>query len=348
MIEPSELLWNVIRDRDAAFEGALYYGVVTTGIYCHPGCPSRRPNRENVCFFTDARSAERAGLRPCKRCRPEKMDACSDAARLVINCCNALTQVEVLPKPTELAGDAGVSERTLRRDFKELLGIAPGQYLHALKAGRLRHALRNGERITDAVYSAGYGSSGRAYENAPGRLGMPPSAYAANGAGVTIDYSVRKTQLGWLLVAATERGLCCARFGTSRASLLEELAAEFSAARSRETANAWIEALLDFADSQTQWRMLPVDVRGTAFQELVWRALRDIPAGQTRTYAEVAAAIGAPRSVRAVANACGANPVALAVPCHRVLPKAGGVGGYRWGTKTKQRLLEIESKPSIL
>jgi AraC family transcriptional regulator, regulatory protein of adaptative response / methylated-DNA-[protein]-cysteine methyltransferase len=345
MIEPDEIWWNAIRERDAAFAGALFYGVVTTGIYCRPGCPSRRPNRANVRFFPDANSAERAGLRPCKRCRPETATTGSDAARLVVRCCDALAQLDPLPPPARLARDAGVSERTLRRDFNALLGISPGRYLQALKAQRLRAALRNGERVTDAVYSAGYGSSGRAYENAPGRLGMTPSDYAASGAGVAIDYCVRNTRLGWLLVAATERGLCFARFGSSRRILLEQFKAEFAAATVREAANDWIEALLDFADGQVRWRVLPVDIRGTAFQERVWRALRDIPAGQTRTYADVAAAIGAPKSVRAVANACGANPVAVAVPCHRVLPKAGGVGGYRWGTATKQRLLESEATP---
>jgi AraC family transcriptional regulator, regulatory protein of adaptative response / methylated-DNA-[protein]-cysteine methyltransferase len=342
MFEPSEALWNAIRERDSALAGALFYGVVTTGIYCRPGCPSRQPNRENVRVFPDASSAERAGLRPCKRCRPETADGCSDAARLVVRCCDSLARLDPLPPSARLARDAGVSERTLRRDFKALLGLSPGQYLQALKAQRLRDALRNGASVTDAVYSAGYGSSGRAYENAPGRLGMAPSDYGADGAGVTIDFRVRKTRLGWLLVAATARGLCSARFGESRAALVEQFSAEFPAAQVRESANNWIEALLDFADSQTHWRVLPVDVRGTAFQERVWRALREIPAGQTRTYAEVAAAIGAPQSVRAVANACAANPVAVAVPCHRVLPKAGGVGGYRWGAATKKQLLELE------
>ncbi len=342
MIEPNEVLWQALHNRDAAFEGALFYGVLTTGIYCRPGCPARRPNRENVRFFSDTQSAERAGLRACKRCRPEAHSVASDAARIVIDCCNSMAEAQPSRTLAELARDAHVSERTLRRDFKMLLGIAPGQYLQAVKAARLRGALRGGARVTDAVYEAGYGSAGRAYENAPGRLGMAPSTYAGAGAGECIDFAIRNTRLGWLLVAATSRGLCCARFGSSRSSLIAGFDAEFARAECRESDNAWIEALFEFADSRAEWRELPVDIRGSAFQERVWRALRDIPAGQTRTYSEVAQAIGAPRSVRAVANACGANPVAIAVPCHRVLPKSGGVGGYRWGAATKKKLLVAE------
>jgi AraC family transcriptional regulator of adaptative response/methylated-DNA-[protein]-cysteine methyltransferase len=343
-MEPNDVLWQALHNRDAAFEGALFYGVLTTGIYCRPGCPARRPNRENVRFFADAESAERAGLRACKRCRPEAAGPASAAARIVINCCRFLDGADPLPTLAAAAQQMGTSARTLRRDFNTLLGIAPGQYVQALKAQRLRGALRSGARVTDAVYQAGYGSTGRAYENAPGRLGMAPSTYALGGTGETIDYGIRNTRLGWLLVAATARGLCCARFGPSRGALLCEFDAEFARAKRCESTNDWVEALFDFADSRCEWRELPLDIRGSAFQERVWRALRAIPAGQTRTYSEVAQAIGAPRSVRAVANACGANPVALAIPCHRVLPRTGGVGGYRWGAATKQQLLAAEQE----
>jgi len=341
MIEPDEVCWNAIRDRDAAFDGALFYGVVTTGVYCRPGCPSRRPKRENVRFYRDATSAERAGLRPCKRCRPETVAADNHTAQLVIGACTQLINKDPMPKPSAMARLAGVSDRTLRRAFNELLGVTPGQYLQALKTQRLRGALRNTERVTDAVYSAGFSSSSRAYANT-GRLGMQPSDYAAGGAGIRIEFVARRTQLGWLLAASTERGLCCVRFGDSRDVLVTLLGNEFPRASRVETANEWIEALFDFADHRSDWRILPVDIRGTVFQERVWQALREIPSGQVATYSEVAHAMGMPRSVRAVANACAANPVALAVPCHRVVPKAGGIGGYRWGTSTKRRLLEIE------
>ncbi|MCX7064149.1 MAG: methylated-DNA--[protein]-cysteine S-methyltransferase [Proteobacteria bacterium] len=341
MIDPDDVWWNAIRDRDAAFDGALFYGVVTTGVYCRPGCPSRRPKRENVRFYPDATSAERAGLRPCKRCRPDNFAAGNDSAQLVIGACIQLISMDPLPKPSAMARLAGVSDRTLRRAFNELLGITPGQYLQALKSQRLRDGLRKGERVTDAFYSAGFSSSSRAYANT-GRLGMQPSAYAAGGAGIRIEFVTRRTQLGWLLAASTERGLCWVRFGETRDALVVLFEEEFSGASRIETANEWIEALFDFADHRSEWRVLPIDVRGTAFQERVWQALREIPPGQVATYSDVAHAIGVPQSVRAVANACGANPVALAVPCHRVVPKSGGIGGYRWGTATKGRLLAIE------
>ena len=341
MIEPDEMWWNAIRDRDAAFDGALFYGVVTTGVYCRPGCPSRRPKRENVRFFPDAASAQHAGLRACKRCRPDAAAAGDGATRLVVGACDRLANQDPLPTPAAFATLTGCSDRTLRRAFKDVLGITPGQYLQALKTQRLRGALRGGERITDALYSAGYGSSGRAYENTA-RLGMRPSRYTAGGAGIRIEYAMRETAAGWLLAAASANGLCCVRFGESRAALRSTLAEEFPAASLTEAPNEWTEALFDFADGRADWRVLPIDVRGTAFQEKVWRALRKIPQGQTRSYAQVAQAIGLPSSVRAVANACAANPVALAVPCHRVVPKSGGIGGYRWGVATKQALLERE------
>jgi AraC family transcriptional regulator of adaptative response/methylated-DNA-[protein]-cysteine methyltransferase len=356
MIEPDDLWWNAVKDRDATFDGALFYGVVTTGIYCRPGCPSRRPKRENVRFFADTASARRAGLRACKRCHPDAAVTGNVATRLVVGACDRLSHQDPLPAPAAFATLSGCSDRTLRRAFKDVLGVTPGQYLQALKAQRLRSALRNGAlrggalrggalrggaRITDALYSAGYGSSGRAYENTA-RLGMRPSNYASGGAGLRIEYAVRKTAAGWLLAAASANGLCCVRFGESRAALRSTLTEEFPAASLNESSNEWIEALFDFADGLADWRVLPIDVRGTAFQEKVWQALREIPTGQTRTYAQVAQAIGLPSSVRAVANACGTNPVALAVPCHRVVPKAGGIGGYRWGAATKRALLEHE------
>ena len=341
MIEPDEVWWNAVRDRDAVFDGVLFYGVVTTGVYCRPGCPSRRPNPENVRFYADVTSAQRAGLRACKRCRPDAAAPGNDAARLVIGVCERLSKQDPLPAPAAIAACAGCSDRTLRRVFKDVLGVTPGQYLQALKVRRLRGALRGGQRITDALYSAGYGSSGRAYENTA-RLGMRPSVYAAGGAGARIEYATRRTSAGWLLAATSADGVCCVRFGDSRAALREILSAEFPAAALNETPNEWIEALFDFADGRSDWRALPIDVRGTAFQEKVWQGLREIPVGETRTYAQVAQAIGLPRSVRAVANACAANPVALAVPCHRVVPKAGGIGGYRWGVETKRKLLTIE------
>lgn len=335
-------LWNAIAARDAAFDGILYYGVVTTGVYCRPSCPSRRPRRDNVRYFPSPKDAERAGLRPCKRCRPEEQTLPTGSAARVV-AAHRLAAADCDVTLAALCARLQVSERTLRRAFAEVLGVSPREFLAALRLARLKDGLRRHARVTDAVYSAGYGSASRVYEQVDAGLGMTPSAYANGGAGQCLRYVIEDTPLGHLAVAATERGLCFAQFGSDAGVLVSLLEETFPEARLEAAADdAWLRALLEIAATPGQWRSLPVDVRGTAFQARVWRALRDIPAGTTRTYAQLAQAIGEPRAVRAVANACAANPVALAIPCHRVVPKAGGTGGYRWGEDRKSQLLAAE------
>ncbi len=335
-------LWKAIEHRDAAFDGIVFYGVVTTGVYCRPSCPSRRPRRDNVRYFPTTIDAERAGLRACRRCRPDEQSLPSgNAARIVAAHRLAAADCDVTLRA--LCTRLKVSERTLRRAFAEVLGVSPQEFLAALRLDRLKDGLRRHARITDAVHSAGYGSTSRVYEQVDAGLGMTPSAYAQGGAGQCLRYVIERTPLGYLAVAATERGLCFAQFGSDAGALAAELREAFPEARLEPAPDdAWLRALLEIAAAPGQWRSLPVDVRGSAFQARVWRALRDIPAGATRTYAQVAQAIGAPRAVRAVANACAANPVALAIPCHRVVPKSGGTGGYRWGEDRKAKLLESE------
>ena len=348
MIEPDEVWWNAIeRSRRGVRRRVVLRRrddrrVLPAGV-SEPSAQAR----ERALFpghgERAARGIARVQALPTRTPRRPATSPRDSWSARAIGSCNQ----DPLPTPAAFATLSGCSDRTLRRAFKDVLGITPGQYLQALKTQRLRGALRNGERITDALYSAGYGSSGRAYENTA-RLGMRPSSYTAGGAGIRIEYAMRETAAGWLLAAASASGLCCVRFGESRAALRSTLAEEFPAASLIEAPNEWIEALFDFADGRADWRVLPIDVRGTAFQEKVWRALRKIPSGQTRTYAQVAQAIGLPNSVRAVANACAANPVALAVPCHRVVPKAGGIGGYRWGATTQaERCSSANANASI-
>ncbi len=335
-------LWTAVAERDARFDGLLYYGVVTTGVYCRPSCPSRRPRRDNVRYFATPARAERAGMRPCRRCRPDDMAAPAGAAAAVAAACaHMLDDGDVTID--SVAERLGIGARSLRRRFIDVLGITPADMLAAAKITRLRAGLQRHARVSDATYEAGYGSPSRMYARVEDKLGMAPKTYAAGAAGERIDYAIAGTSVGLLGIAATARGLCFARFGVRESAILRELTDAFPCARLEEAPdNAWIRALFEMADAPAAWRDLPTDVRGTAFQAKVWRALKRIPAGQTRSYAEVAAAIGAPRAVRAVAGACAANPVALAVPCHRVVPKAGGSGGYRWGEARKRELLRAE------
>jgi AraC family transcriptional regulator of adaptative response/methylated-DNA-[protein]-cysteine methyltransferase len=338
-------LWCAVAERDARFDGILFYGVITTGVYCRPSCPSRRPRRDNTRFFVTSQAAERAGLRPCRRCRPDTLELPTGAsARVAAACRIAFDECDVTSNA--IAARLGLSSRGLRRAFAEVLGLSPGAMLTAARTERLRIGLRRHGRVAEAGYAAGFSSSSRVYEGASQRLGMTPGQFAARGAGQAISYASARTALGWLTVAATDKGLCFARFGDGAAVLEQALFATFADATLVGAGdNAWIRALFEIAEQPSAWRELPVDIRGTVFQAKVWQALKAIPAGVTRTYAEVARAIGAPRAVRAVASACAANPVAIAVPCHRVVPKIGGSGGYRWGEARKRALLAAERGP---
>jgi AraC family transcriptional regulator of adaptative response/methylated-DNA-[protein]-cysteine methyltransferase len=339
-------LWQAVQSRDARFDGVLIYAVLTTGVYCRPSCPSRRPRWENVRFFSDYEAADAAGFRPCKRCRPRRTGRAGESNTRILGLCRLIARQGSSP-PTlrQLAEHAELSPGYVQRLFRQSLGVSPRQYADALRLARFKQAAGAGASITRAFHDAGYGSSSRFYERGARELGMSPRSYRAGGQGLRIEWTLRKTPLGQLLVAGTERGLCAVRLGDSAESLAEELRSEFARAdlhRGKRWLGPWADALAAYLRAQRDWPLLPLDVRSTAFQARVWDALRRLPSGHTATYGEIAAALGAPAAARAVARACAQNPVGVAVPCHRVVPKAGGSGGYRWGKARKQKLLELE------
>ncbi|MFZ5826375.1 MAG: bifunctional DNA-binding transcriptional regulator/O6-methylguanine-DNA methyltransferase Ada [Bacillota bacterium] len=337
-----EVRWQAVVQRDGRADGLFYYGVASTGIYCRPSCPSRRPRRENVRFFDSQEAAEQAGFRPCRRCRPE---ALSTQQRVVAQVQELLQTAETPPSLAELGTAVGLSPFHLQRLFKRATGLSPREYANHCRLERLKVGLKQGATVTEALYEAGYGSSRALYDQAQTHLGMTPSAYRRGGAGERIAYACAETPLGWVLVAATGRGLCALRFGEAEGALVAELAAEFPRAALVPGASElapYVEAVKAYLSGGRTSLDLPLDVKATAFQQQVWGALRSIPYGEVRSYREVAAMIGQPAAVRAVARACATNPVALAVPCHRVVRANGDLSGYRWGVERKQRLLERE------
>ncbi|HEY9700512.1 MAG TPA: bifunctional DNA-binding transcriptional regulator/O6-methylguanine-DNA methyltransferase Ada [Trichocoleus sp.] len=338
-------LWQAILDRDDRFDGKIFYGVHSTHIYCRPSCPSRRPQRHHVSFFRSPLEAEAAGFRPCKRCHPKT--AIDPTQEKMLTVCRYL-QSHSNPMPTlaELGSQVSMSPGHLQRVFKQQMGITPFQYAEALRTDRFKQALQQGEPIAQALYDAGYGSASRLYEKAAAQLGMTPATYQRSGQGMIIRYTITNTSLGALLVAATDRGLCSVRLGDP-VKLQSELQQEFFQATLQpadtELQN-WVEAIVEYLSGTNSLPDLPCDVQATAFQLQVWDALRRIPAGTTVHYSQLAEAIAQPTAVRAVARACATNPIALVVPCHRVVPKAGGVGGYRWGVDRKEALLRLEQQ----
>ena len=339
--------WRALASRDLTADGTFVYGVTSTGVYCRPSCPSRRPRPGGVLFFSGPADAERAGYRACRRCRPQ--DA---ASPLVTKVERARRWVDAHPGATpslkQLARLAGTSPWHLQRSFTRLFGVSPREYAAAQRVGKLKRELRSETRLAEVGYEAGYGSPSRLYDESSGALGMTPGAYRKGGANQEIRYGIARTAIGVVLVARTARGVCRVSIGDKPDALESALTREFPLAaitrddRALERETAAVTAIL-----QSDHRQLPIplDVLGTAFQRRVWNALQRIPPGQTRTYAEVAAAIGAPGAARAVARACASNPVALIIPCHRVVPATGGPGGYRWGPERKARILEAE-RPS--
>lgn len=325
--------------RDRSRDGQFVVAVHTTGIYCRPSCPARRPRPENIAFYPDNANAERAGYRPCKRCRPDEV------ARDALAVEQAVTAIQAADSSVTLdwlAAITGYSPAHFQRIFTREMGLSPAAYVRALRVDRAKQALRDGGRVSDAIYDAGFSAPSRFYAAMKGRLGMAPSAWAKGGAGTTIDWAVADTSLGPMLAAATEKGICRLSFGEGE----EELAARFPKAELRE-GGQYVAALLSRVIAAVEQPGdgidLPLDVEGTAFQERVWQALRAIPAGETRTYAEIAAAAGKPAAVRAAGSANGANPVAVLVPCHRVIRTDGSLGGYAYGTEMKQELLRREA-----
>lgn len=344
----SEVQWQHVMARDARQDGRFVFAVRTTGIYCRPSCPSRRPRRDSVEFFPDPQQAERAGYRACLRCKPTEISA---QAQVVARSRQLLDEAEgegVLTLAA-LSKRVGVSPFHLQRLFKRATGLSPREYQSARRMQHVKHGLRNGDDVTTAIYNAGFGSPSRLYEKASQQLGMTPGAYRRAGAGMTIRYAIVPSSLGRLLVAATPRGLCAVRFGESATEMERELREEFRAAevhRDDASLQLYLQPLLASLRGERITVEIPLDVRATAFQKKVWDALRQIPSGQTRSYSEVARVIGDPKAVRAVARACSSNPVAVAVPCHRVVRSDGDLAGYRWGTDRKKKLLDQERHQS--
>ena len=336
--------WTLVLARDIKADGQFVYAVKSTGIFCRPSCPSRRPRRELVEFFDSPAQAQQAGYRPCRRCAPAERSL--QLQKVEAACRFMEDHLDTTLSLAAVARQVGSSPFYFQRMFKRILGISPRQYQQAQRANRFKSALHSEGRITDAIYEAGYGSSSRAYENIPAQLGMTPSAFRRNGQGTEICYSILSTELGKMLIATTPRGLCSARFGENDAALARDLRQEFRAAAIQRDDQALQPLALQIREllrGGLNPSRIPLDIQGTAFQQLVWNALRRIPRGETRSYAEVAKAIGKPKAVRAVAGACAANPVALVVPCHRVVKKNGSLAGYRWGVKRKAALLAGEN-----
>jgi AraC family transcriptional regulator of adaptative response/methylated-DNA-[protein]-cysteine methyltransferase len=340
--------WDAVRARDHAADGAFVYSVRTTGVYCRPSCAARLPRRENVRFHNACVEAERAGFRPCKRCRPNERALAERQAAAVAQVCRMIEAAEELPSLDILAHRAGLSRFHFHRVFKAVTGVTPKAYAQAHRAERLRDELGRGGTVTEAIYGAGFNSSSRFYEASSDLLGMTPSAFRAGGSGAVIRFAVGECSLGAVLVAATEKGVCAIELGDDPDHLVRALQDQFPQAKliggDREFEQL-IARVVGFLEMPGRGLDLPLDIRGSAFQQRVWRALRDIPVGSTASYSEIAKRIGRPKAVRAVAQACAANRLALAIPCHRVVRTDGSLSGYRWGVERKRALLQKEAAP---
>ncbi|HXW54915.1 MAG TPA: bifunctional DNA-binding transcriptional regulator/O6-methylguanine-DNA methyltransferase Ada [Candidatus Cybelea sp.] len=348
-----EKLWHLVVTRSRAADREFVYGVRSTGIYCRPSCPSRKPKREQVVFFSRPEAAEREGFRECRRCRPRAIGSRDPKADIVERVCREIE--------SQLSDDASritlgklsksfdLSAHQLERAFRSVVGITPRQYADHKRMGRVKSRLKEGGTVTTALYDAGFGSSSRLYERAPSQLGMTPVAYQRGGAGMKIRYTIVNSPLGRLLVGATDRGISAVYLGDSDQRLETELKDEYPRAeirRDRAGLSTQVTAILNHLSGREPHLGLSTDVQATAFQRRVWEELRHIPYGKTKTYAEVARAIGQPTAVRAVARACATNPVSVVVPCHRVVRQDGRLAGYRWGIERKRRLIEREEAGS--
>ena len=334
--------WHAVLERDRAADGTFVYAVRTTQIYCRPTCPSKRPNRENALFFGSAEDAENAGFRPCLRCKPNEV---SREQKVVAQLQSLLETRYPAPTLSELAAEVDLSSSYVQRLFKKVTGLSPKRYGDALRAEKLADELKTQETVTEAMYGAGYGSSHALYRTSSQTLGMNPKTYQAGGKGERVTYALVDTALGRMLIAATDKGVCALRFGEDE-TLLEELKAEFSNAELQRD-GVLLGPLIEEVEAHLEGTLptlnLPLDVQATDFQKRVWRALQSVPYGETRSYAQLAEMIGQPKAVRAVARACATNPVALSIPCHRIVRSGGGLSGYRWGVERKERLLSREA-----
>ena len=345
-------LWNAVLERDASQDGSFVFAVRSTGIYCRPSCPARRPRREQVSFFQIPEAAEQAGFRACRRCHPRRARTEDPQIELVRQICHAIDEHDEEPTTLKtLSAETGVSAPHLQRTFKAVMGITPRQYAESHRLKQFKSNVKNGASVTDAMYDAGYGSSRGLYEKSSARLGMTPATYGRGGRGMRIIYTIANCSLGRLLVAATERGVCSVALGDADADLERALLAEYPNASidKKDTVispslNLWLSKVLEHLNGKTSRVDLPLDLQATAFQWRVWEELRAIPLGETRSYQDIAKAIGKPKAVRAVASACAGNHVALVIPCHRVIREDQSLGGYRWGLERKRKLLKGEQE----
>ncbi|MGB0085655.1 MAG: bifunctional DNA-binding transcriptional regulator/O6-methylguanine-DNA methyltransferase Ada [Rhodomicrobiaceae bacterium] len=342
----AEQRWRAVRNRDKAFDDSFVYAVLTTGVYCRPSCAARTPRFENVRFFASNADAEKAGFRPCKRCRPTEAPLGERRAEAITRACRLIEESANGLDLAAIANEVGLSRHHFHRIFKEVTGLTPGAYAKAHRARRVLDEMSDGAHVTDAIYAAGYGSSSRFYEKVAPRLGIRPKSFAKGGPGETIRFAVGECSLGSILVAATQKGICAIQFGDDPQALIDGLQGTFPNAR-LVGADAEFERrvaeVVGFVEEPSRGLKLPLDVRGTAFQQRVWDALQQIPSGETATYAEIAAKIGKPRAVRAVASACANNRLAVAIPCHRVVRTGGALAGYRWGVERKKALIQREA-----
>jgi AraC family transcriptional regulator of adaptative response/methylated-DNA-[protein]-cysteine methyltransferase len=339
--------WAAIVGRDAQADGAFFYSVNTTGVYCRPSCAARLARPENVRFHLTCADAERAGFRPCKRCKPDQPSLIEQHALKVAQVCRVIEQAETVPSLETLAAETGLSVYHFHRVFKAITGLTPKQYGTAHRAARLRHNLDASRTVTEAIFEAGYNSNGRFYEQSHDVLGMTPSAYRSGAADIAIRFALGECSLGCIAVAASERGVCAILLGDDPEALVRDLQDRFPKA-DLIGGDAQFEALVarvvGMIEAPSMRADLPLDIRGTVFQQRVWQALRKIPAGSTVSYTELAELVGSPKAARAVAQACAANPLAVAIPCHRVVRNDGALSGYRWGVERKRALLEREAK----
>jgi AraC family transcriptional regulator, regulatory protein of adaptative response / methylated-DNA-[protein]-cysteine methyltransferase len=339
--------WAAVAARDARADGQFYYSVATTGVYCRPSCAARRARPENVRFHATREEAEKAGFRPCKRCRPDQPSLTEQHASTIASICRLIEQSEEPPSLETLAKQAGLSLYHFHRVFKTITGVTPREYAAAHRGIRVRNRLDVSPTVTQAIYDAGYNSNGRFYETSNDVLGMTPSNYRAGGASIEIRFAVGECSLGSILVARSELGICAILLGSDPDALARELQDKFPNAKligGDTEFEQLVARVVGFIETPAMGLDLPLDVRGTAFQHRVWQALRKIPAGATLSYTEIANSLGSPKSVRAVAQACAANMLAVAIPCHRVVRNDGALSGYRWGVERKRALLDRETR----
>jgi AraC family transcriptional regulator, regulatory protein of adaptative response / methylated-DNA-[protein]-cysteine methyltransferase len=342
----SDPRWAAVVSRDASADGKFFYSVRTTGVYCRPSCGARSARPENVEFHATAADAERADFRPCKRCKPNQLPLAEQHAETIAELCRLIENAEHAPTLEQLANHAGLSAFHLHRLFKAITGVTPKQYAAAHRAKRVKSELGRSNTVTEAIYGAGYNSNGRFYEQSNDVLGMTPTTYRAGGANTEIRFAIGECSLGSILVAASERGVCSILIGDDPDALARDLQDRFPRAHligGDAEFEQMVAKVVGFVEAPALGLDLPLDVRGTAFQQRVWQALREIPVGKTVSYSQIANRIGAPKAVRAVGAAIGANPLAVAIPCHRVIRNDGSLCGYRWGVERKRALIEREA-----